>query len=266
MNRESFRPMTWLGQLSVAALFLVLLAWTWRTWPDPLVDTGAQLYTSWQLSAGRLLYRDIGWPFGPLSQYAAAAWFRLTGVSLLSLVWMNLLILAAIVVMICRLVLALAGRVAAAAAGLLFVGVFAFGQYVDVSNYNYLMPYTVDATHGVAISLAGLLLVWRHGRTRGRRSAAGVGVCLGVLFLNKPEFLVALLAGASAGLGGGLWARRAPGGEWSRTAATVAGAAMVPVAAAGGWLARPHGTLGRSGRAGDAVGNARQGELHRRNA
>jgi len=224
----------WLSPLSVAALFLALLCWTWRKWPDPIIDFGQQLYNGWQLSGGKLLYRDIDWAFGPLSQYVVAAWFRLTGVSLMSLVWLNLFILAAIVVMINRLVSAIAGRTAATAAGLVFVGVFAFGQYLDVSNYNYVTPYTEDATHGMAISLAGLLLLWRHGRTGDRRSLAGVGVSLGLLFLNKPEFFISMLAGVVAGLAGLLWAHRSGAPEWIRAGIVLIGTATLPAGAA--WL------------------------------
>lgn len=227
----------WLGPLSLAALFLALLRWTWRKWPDPLVDFGQQLYNGWQLAAGRQLYRDIDWAFGPVSQHVVAAWFRLTGVSLMSLVWLNLLVLAAIVAMTHRLVSAIAGRAAGTAAGLVFVGVFAFGQYLEVANYNYVTPYAVEATHGMAISLAVLLLLWRHGRTGGRRPLAGAGAGLGLLFITKPEFFVAAFAAVLAGLAGMLWARRSRAPAWVRAAALVAGAAALPVVVAWALLA-----------------------------
>ncbi|HWR96979.1 MAG TPA: hypothetical protein VN317_01010 [Candidatus Methanoperedens sp.] len=227
----------WFGPLSLALLFVALFCWTWRKWPDPQIDFGQQLYLGWQLSSGKLLQQDIFWPFGPFSQYVLAGWFRVAGVSVMSLVWFNVLVLTAIVAMVYRLVLAMADRTAATAAGLVFVGVFAFGQYAVISNYNYLTPYAEDATHGMAISLAALLLVWRYGRTGGRRCVAGIGICLGLLFLNKPEYCVSLLAGAGAGLTGMLWVRRAGTREWVGTGIALAGAAVVPVAAAWVWLA-----------------------------
>src|ERR1700722_19403727 len=103
----------WIGPLLIAAVAIVMLIWSWGTWPDPLVDFGAQLYIPWRITAGQVLYRDIAWYNGPLSQYLNAGIFALFGVGLRTLVWANLVILALVLTLIYRLTLRVSGPLAA---------------------------------------------------------------------------------------------------------------------------------------------------------
>src|SRR3954464_5474836 len=80
-----------------------MLAFTWRTWPEPVIDFGRELYVPWQLSQGKVLYRDIAYFNGPLSPYFNSAVFRIFGVSMMKLVYVNLAILIGILLMLHRL-------------------------------------------------------------------------------------------------------------------------------------------------------------------
>jgi hypothetical protein len=68
------RPVpAFLGEgLVLLAVGAALLAWTWRKWPDILVDFGRELYIPWQLVSGKVLYVDIAYFNGPLSPYLNA--------------------------------------------------------------------------------------------------------------------------------------------------------------------------------------------------
>ena len=112
-----------------AALFLGLTWWSWRKWPDPLIDFGRELYVPWQITEGRVLYRDIESLFGPLSPYVNALWFRLFGVSLTTLVICNLAILAATTAGIYHIVRVSTDRTTATVAGLATLLLFGFSQY-----------------------------------------------------------------------------------------------------------------------------------------
>src|SRR2546423_13578003 len=108
------RSRSWLGPAVVAAAMVGMMAWSWGTWPDPLVDFGAQLYYPWRIrAAGAVLYRDIAFYNGPLSQYLNALWFTIGGVSLRTLVLANLAICIATLVLIYRLALHASGPMAA---------------------------------------------------------------------------------------------------------------------------------------------------------
>ena len=87
------RAARWAGPLLIGSIFLALLHLTWKTWADPVVDFGRELYVPWQITEGRVLYRDLAYHSGPLSPHVNALWFSLAGVSLDSLVRLNLAIL-----------------------------------------------------------------------------------------------------------------------------------------------------------------------------
>jgi hypothetical protein len=185
-----------------AAAFAALLGWSWRKWPDPLVDFGRELYVPWQLRNGRMLYRDIASLFGPLSPYINLLWFRLFGVSLMTLALMNTALLAALTAGVYHVIRAGTNRMTATTATLAAVLLFGFSQYLDVGNYNYITPYSHEATHGMVLSVASML-AWQAAVGRRRRSAAALaGWCAGLVVLTKPEIAVALAAAMTIGIVG----------------------------------------------------------------
>ncbi len=229
------------GRLFGPALLLataaVMLAWTWRAWPDPLVDFGRELYVPWRLSRGDVLFRDIAWFNGPLSQYWNATLFRVFGPGLIVLVWSNVLVLLACVWMLYGLIARLSDRFTATVAGMVFLLVFAFGQYVGIGNYNWIAPYSHELTHGTALGLAALVALERWRRSRATLSLALGGLALGLCFLTKPEPFV---AGAAASL---ILLGPAAAKRDARALGVFLGAAAVPIGVSV-LLAGLHGTLG----------------------
>jgi len=187
--------------LGPAALLLAtgaaLAGWTWGTWPDVVVDFGRELYVPWRLVAGDVLYRDLAYLNGPLSPHWNALWFRLLGVGLSTLVWVNLALLAVATGLLHRLLAAISDRGSATIACGVFLLVFAFGQYLPTGNYNWVTPYSHEATHGLILGLATLasLQAWDRG---GRPGLVGVaGLLLGLAFLTRASlFLADALAAA----------------------------------------------------------------------
>src|SRR5258705_4715045 len=181
-----------------AIAFALLLFWSWRKWPDPLVDFGRELYVPWQIGRGRVLYRDIASLFGPLSPYLNALWFRLFGPSLMTLAICNLAIFSAMLAGLYHLLRASTDRVTATAAGLTTLLLFGFSQYVETGNYNFVTPYSHEATHGMALSVALLACLYRTLRTRSRIASATAGLCFGLVLLTKPEIGAAATAAVLA--------------------------------------------------------------------
>jgi hypothetical protein len=186
------------GFTAVAAATAFMLALTWRTWPDAIYDFGSQLYYPWRLAAGQHLYTDIAYFNGPLSQWINATAFELFGVGLTTLVAVNLAIVVAVAAVLWRLT--------SVAGVLVFILVFAFGQYVTIGNYNWLCPYTHEVTHGVALSVAAILVSRRITAWR----AAITGVLLGLVFLTKAEVfapaVTAIATGMAVNRAGRRWA------------------------------------------------------------
>jgi hypothetical protein len=177
----------------------VMLAWTWRTWPDVLIDFGRELYVPWRLVHGAALYRDLAYFNGPLSPTLNALWFWLLGSSLRTLEVCNLVLLVCLLLLMQRLLLVISDRLAATIAGLVFLLLFAFAQYVGIGNYNYICPYSHELTHGLLLSLAALYALYRFQQNPSRTWVAALGLTLGLALLTKPEVFAA--AGGALAIG-----------------------------------------------------------------
>jgi hypothetical protein len=204
-----------------------MLAWTWGTWPNVLVDFGRELYVPWRLAEGEVLYRDIAYFNGPLSPYLNALWFRLFGVGLRTLVACNGLLLVGLVAMLYALLTRVSDRVGATAACLLFATVFAFSQIDAIGNDNYLTPYSHEATHGLLLSLAALLGFTRY-RVRPLASAATCGFALGLVWLTKAEIFAATGAALAVAFALTWWSERGGRGRALASLGVLVAAALCP--------------------------------------
>jgi hypothetical protein len=194
--------MTRLNRLTLHAVtFVALTLWSWRKWADPLVDFGRELYVPWQLANGKVLYRDIAHLFGPFSQYLNALLFRLFGVSLTTLIFSNLAILAATVTGIHYLFAVTCGPTAATAASMVVLLLFGFSQYMDVGNYTFICPYSHEATHSIALAVAVMVCLYRGVRDRRVRWFAFAGLLFGFVLLTKAETSLATAVAVATGLG-----------------------------------------------------------------
>ncbi|MGH7994421.1 MAG: glycosyltransferase family 39 protein, partial [Limisphaerales bacterium] len=186
----------WAGLVVVAIAFLAMAAVSWRKWPDVLVDFGLQLYLPWRISQGAVLYRDLHYlAGGPLSQYFNALLFKIFGVSFRTLIFANLAITAALLVLIYRRFLAATDRWTATTICLAIVLVFAFSEYQVVGNYNYIAPYSHELFHGLVLSILAIACLSDWVNKQKLRHVCAAGFCFGLVFLTKPEIFVALAAG-----------------------------------------------------------------------
>ena len=211
----------------LAALFALLAAVTWRRWPDLLIDFGQQLYIPWRLAEGERLGRDLLYVHGPLSQHWNALLFRIFGVSFSTLIGANLLLVVLLAWILARLVRRASDRLTGWFAAAAFLSLFAFAQYVMVGNYNFVAPYTHEATHGLLLGAGMLLALGRFLRRGGRGPAIAAGILLGLALLTKVEAAVAALAVAAAAVVITLL-RPDDRGRRLRGWGTFAGAAAVP--------------------------------------
>jgi hypothetical protein len=221
-------------------LVLVLLAgWflhlSWRKWPDPVVDTGAQWYDIWRVSQGAAPYHDFLWNYGPLSLLFNGLVFKCFGPGMMVLVAANLAVYAAIV-LLAYLAFRLAwGRLAAFAALAVFISVFSFSILNGVGNYNFATPYTHEATHGFLLMLVTAFVMVRWCRKASRPAAFLLGLCGGLAAVLKPEFMLAAgILGIAALMVRHRQGRRPGAAECGLLLAGVA----LPTLGCAAWLAR----------------------------
>ena len=184
----------YIGLIPAALAFVFMVIISWRKWPDPIIDFGGQLYIPWQLSMGKVLYRDVMYLPGPVSQYYNAFLFEIFGVSLTTLLISNLAILIGFVVLVYRLFLNCADRLTAGAIALSVVAGFGFAEYLDVGNYNYICPYSHEIWHAIVLSLVLVACMANWLKTDRTKWLFFGGLCYGTTFLTKPENFVAATA------------------------------------------------------------------------
>jgi hypothetical protein len=136
-----------------------------------------------------------------LSPYVNAFWFRIFGVGLRSLVAGNFLVLCLFVPILYAVLNRIADRWSATCAGVVFVLLFAFGEYGDVGNFNFITPYSHELVHGVVLSFGAIYGLFAYLKSRRSGALFTAGGCLGLVFLTKPEVFaaasVALLVGGT---------------------------------------------------------------------
>jgi hypothetical protein len=177
-----------------------MTAYTWRKWVDPFVDFGQQTEIAREISLGAVPYRDVALLHGPLSTSLQALLFRLFGATIATVTTFNLVVVAGLTALLFRILEDAFDRFAATVGGLLFLLVFAFGQYTPGSITNYIAPYTPEIVHGLALGLLAVFFAERLARSRRLADAALAGLCAGLCFLTKAETFVAALGGAGAGV------------------------------------------------------------------
>jgi 4-amino-4-deoxy-L-arabinose transferase-like glycosyltransferase len=231
-TRAETTALSWAGPIAIGVAFVAMLTWSWRKWPDVLVDFGRELYVPWQLAQGKRLYSEVAYFLGPLSPHFNALWFRLFGPGLMTLALCNIVLTGLLTVLLFRLLRRVAGSLAVTAAVLAFVTVFAFGQLLTIGNCNYVCPYTHEAVHGLLLALVALGCWSAYLDSDDRRWLAGSGLALGLAFLTRVEPFVAGSVAVLSGLAITSWIRRAPARVTIAACGFLVGALVIPPAVA----------------------------------
>jgi hypothetical protein len=171
-----------------------MLAWSWRKYPDILVDFGRELYIPWQISCGQVLYRDLAHLFGPLSSYFNALLFKIFGISYTVIILSNIITLSFFLTGLYILLSKISSRLAAYTSCAVVIFVFAFSQYVFIGNYNFISPYSHEAIHGIILSLFLIVQFYKFIIKRSKYHLISAGLIFGFIFLTKIEVLFSAVA------------------------------------------------------------------------
>ena len=216
-------------------VFLVLYAATFQRWVLPFEDSGREMNTALRLAEGEVLYRDVGYSYGPLPPLIDAVLLRGIGRNLWALVaWRTLLALLGV-----EALRRLARRLAADEPSASAICSFAVAACAFGIGGSWPFPYSVAA-------LTGTIGVWWALElalsSESPRTSLAAGFVAGLAAGAKLEFLpVALVVPAVV-----LWLRR-PRRESAWAAALAAGEAAlafgIPVFAFGPGLMKRQGFL-----------------------
>lgn len=184
----------WNLTTSVALLTLVML-WsgcmyvTWATWGNLTIDSGREMYVPAVLAEGKVLYRDVWYPFGPLAPYLTSSLFRLFGTHLNVLYWTGSLSALGSAIL-----LYLAGmRVGSRLAGFSSAALVLF-QSFQPSAFSFPLAYSYAAVYGCLISCLFLWLAIGASNSKSRAWVLGAGAAAAAALLTKWEFGLACYA------------------------------------------------------------------------
>lgn len=228
---NSARRDSFFACIAIGAAYTALLVKTWRKWPDMMVDFGQQLYFPWKISTGSVLYRDLAYLVGgPVSQYYHAALFKIFGVSFLTLIVSNIILTGVLLWVVYRCFYRSSDQLTAVTACLAIVLVFAFEHEGTSGIFNYMAPYCAEIVHGLILSVCAIALFDKWFRQEKLRLTGGVGFCIGLASLTKPEVFLALAITVCAGLLL-FWCAKKRGRFLLHSMGAMAAGAIVPPAA-----------------------------------
>jgi hypothetical protein len=177
----------------LGSLMLSMLHISWEKWGDTIVDTGREVYIPWQLSEGKVLYRDIFVnQYGPLSVYINALLFLVFGVRLMTLSLFNILLTIGFALYFYRIFLKESGIFIATVNVFIFLALFAFSDITGLGIFNFVSPYSYAVTYSLALSLGALYFLDKYRRSQSHISIFFSGIWIGLVFLCKYEAFVAI--------------------------------------------------------------------------
>jgi len=229
----------WLRYAAPAFLLgigVALLAMIWGRVGDVLGGFGRAVHVAWRVAEGRVLYRDEAYLYGPLSPYVNAMWWLLLGGGDRAIVLGNLVVLAIVVVLMYRVLVAMADRSTAFVAVAFFLVCGAFGAMAPIGvpkDYNFLTPFAHGATHGTALGLGAIAALVALARSRNTWCAALAGVLVGLAALTKPDVAIAVFLASAIGIIAVLGSPASAGRRFGFAGAFIVGAVAPPLIALG---------------------------------
>jgi hypothetical protein len=164
-----------------------LLFWvTWAHWGDIQVHCGREVYVPYEILRGKLLYRDLWYPYGPLEPYVSAVLLKLFGEHLTVLYALGLALTIS-----CALVLFEIGAIVEGRAVGLTAALVLLLQAFQPSYFDYIFPYTYSSPMGLLFALLFLFLVLRNVLGRPGQNLLLAGMMAALALLTRQEMGIA---------------------------------------------------------------------------
>jgi hypothetical protein len=189
--------------LALSLLGLLATFLTWQRWGNVTVDCGREMMIPAAIVAGKRLYFDLWYPYGPAIPYWHALLFRLFGVHLNVLYGAGLTMAGVLI----GSTYGLARKflpVVPSFAGALVVMIGGFGPTI----FNYVLPYSYPALYAAALAVATVWLLVEAVMSGSRWPVAAAGALTGIVLATKTEFGLTLACLMACGLALRVWQQR----------------------------------------------------------
>ncbi len=171
------------GARALIVLVALLLAWhSWAHWGNFQIDCGRELYVPVQILHGKLLYRDLWFPHGPLASYVEASLVGVFGEHLYVFYLFGISLTITCALLLLQIGAILNERAAGLAAALL-----AICQGFEPSLFSYVFPYAYTAPLGLLLALFCLYFTIRDALGRSGRNLVLAGLAAAMAILCKQE-------------------------------------------------------------------------------
>lgn len=170
------------ARAAIVAVACTLFWLTWAHWGSIQIDSGKELYVPAQILRGKLLYRDLWYPYGPLEPYVAAGLLGLFGQHLNVLYLFGLALAIGCALLIFEIAITFQERAAGIVAALLLL-FSGFGPTIC----NYIFPYGYSTPLGLLLSLFCALFTFKHVLGRGRHALLLAGFAAGTAVLCRQD-------------------------------------------------------------------------------
>jgi hypothetical protein len=187
-------PIPW-SNTTYAALVMLVALWaaqfraTWGAWGSLTIDSGHEMYIPALLAQGKVLYRDVWFPYGPAAPYLNSYLFRLFGAHLNVLYWAG-----ALSALGSAIFLFLAGQRLSAWHVGWTAGAVVLLEAFQPSVFCFPLPYSFAAVYGCLIACLFLWLAIAASAARSSWWMLGAGTAAAAALLVKPEFGAACYA------------------------------------------------------------------------
>ena len=165
----------------------------WARWGSVTVDSGREIYVAAALVEGKMLYRDIWYPYSPGAPYLNALLFQIFGIHITVSYLAGALAALAAALTLFRSALYLAPLPVALALGFIVL-IQSFGPGI----FTYPLPYSYASVYGSVAACLFLLYAVRGALMPGKIHLFWAGICSAVALLMKLEYGFACFATLAA--------------------------------------------------------------------
>jgi hypothetical protein len=169
--------------VALALIWAALMALTWASWGDVTADCGREMYVPTVLSEGKMLYRDVWYPYGPAAPYLNSILFRLFGVHLNVLYWAGSLSALGSAFFL----FAIGMQLGAATVGW-FSGAIVLVQAFASWIFSFPLPYSFASVYGCLVVCVFLWFIIRASASTHWTWLFGASVCAAAALLLKLEY------------------------------------------------------------------------------